>query len=183
MKHIIWMALLACFGYWTNQANGVTYSVSEPAIVTSSLTVTKTISMGEVGNGTSLKYPVKYLTVYYCEGGSPNTCKMNQINSYAVLDSIMFPGTVNVGTPTVVYLKTNFSGVGDEFQFRIYDLTNGIEVVEYSSYTSVFSGKGVFSLNDPLINLSTGPAVWEWQHRRAGAASAAFLETIMLGWE
>lgn len=88
-----------------------------------------------------------------------------------VVYRVIFPGTALLGTPSSIKLMLYKEGNGTQLMGRIYDYTNGNDIVAYK--TLVPTGSHSPSIVDvgTLQNLPSGEAIFEIAIMRSGGGS------------
>jgi hypothetical protein len=101
--------------------------------------------------------------------------------SYTVIQTFVFPGsTYSDGLSRVIFNAWKDSG-GGACNFRIYDVTNALTILETLNITSVLTSN-IFE-NNIVSNIPTSPAIFEVQAQRVGGGTTCRVEYLTMVWQ
>lgn len=98
--------------------------------------------------------------------------------AYVDIATILWPGSTNVGTFTVIKAVAWTSNAASAANFKIIDETNTTTIAEQVGVTSTSDANIISFTTVPLANLTTGAAVWRVQAYNTGGADQARLGAI-----
>ena len=98
--------------------------------------------------------------------------------AYVDIATILWPGSTNVGTFTVIQAVAWTSNAANAANFKIIDETNTTTIAEQVGVTSTSDANIISFTTVPLANLTTTAAVWRVQAYNTGGANEARLGAI-----
>lgn len=96
--------------------------------------------------------------------------------TYTAIAHMIWRGSTSLGTPSNVRVKARRSGGSSDYDIRLYDVTNALQIAEVTAQVN-----DVFAIIDlgTLSNISAGEAMWEVQGKVGDGSTEGRLAAVV----